>query len=65
MLVVVISTVGEELVGLLAWPSDLPSDWSPVEVFDQWQQLGDVVAVAAGQADCQRDAARVDEQMVL
>jgi hypothetical protein len=36
-----------------------------VQVLDQWQQLGDVVTVAAGQGDCQRDAARVDEQMVL
>jgi hypothetical protein len=36
-----------------------------VEVFDQRQQLGDVVAVPAGQADRQRDAAGVDEQMVL
>lgn len=65
MLVVVIATVGEEPVWLLAWPSDLPGDWPAVEVFDQRQQLGDIVAVPAGQADRQRDARRVDEQMVL
>ena len=65
MLVVVIAAVGEEPVGLLAWPSDLPSHWPPVEAFDQRQQLGDIVAVAAGQADRERDPARVDEQMVL
>ena len=65
MLVMVVAAVGEEPVGFLAWPADLPSDWPPVEVFDQRQQLGDVVAVPAGQADRQRDAAGVDEQMVL
>jgi hypothetical protein len=65
VLVVVIATVSEEPVRLLAWPSDLACDRPAVEVFDQRQQLGDVVAVPAGEADRQRDAARVDEQMVL
>lgn len=37
VLVVVIATVGEETVGLLAWPSDLPCDRPAVEVFDQRQ----------------------------
>ena len=35
VLVVVIATVGQETVGLLAWPADLPGDGSAVEVFDQ------------------------------
>jgi hypothetical protein len=36
-----------------------------VEVFDQWQQLGGVVAVPAGQSDREMDAARINEEMVL
>ena len=65
VLVVVIATVGEQPVGLLAWAADLPGDRPAVEVFDQRDQLGDIVAVPAGQADRQRDAAGVDEQVVL
>ena len=65
MLVVVIATVGKEPVGLLAWTTDLSGDRPAVEVFEQRDQLGDVVAVPAGQSDRQRDAAGVDEQMVL
>jgi hypothetical protein len=65
VLVVVIAPVSEEPVGLLARTPDLAGDGPPVEVFDQRQQLGDVVAVPAGQADRERDAARVDEEVVL
>jgi hypothetical protein len=65
VLVMVIAAVSEEPVGLLAWPSDLSGDRPAVEVFDQCQQLGDVVAVTASDADRQRDAAGIDEQMVL
>jgi hypothetical protein len=36
-----------------------------VEVFDQREQLGDVVAVPASQPDGQWDAAGVDQEMVL
>jgi hypothetical protein len=36
-----------------------------VQILDQWQQLGDVMAVAAGQRDSEWDAAGVDEEMVL
>jgi hypothetical protein len=36
-----------------------------VQLIEQRQQLGDVVAVAAGQCDGQRDAGRVDQQVVL
>jgi hypothetical protein len=65
VLVVVIAGVGENAVGLLAWPTLLAGHRSCVEVFQQRDQLGDVVAVSARQADCERDAARVDEEMVL
>jgi len=36
-----------------------------MEVVEQRQQLRHVVAVAAGQRDGERDAGRVDEQMVF
>lgn len=65
MLVVVIAAVGEQPVGLLARPSNLAGDRPAVEIFDQRDQLRDVVAVPAGQANRQRDAAGVDEQVVL
>jgi hypothetical protein len=65
VLVVVIAAVGEDEVGFVARPADLAGDWSGVEIVEQWQQLGDVVAVGASQRDGQRDAGRVDEQMVL
>jgi hypothetical protein len=62
VLVVVITTVGQDTVGLLARPSDLSRDWTPVEVFDQRDELGNVVMVPAGQSDREWDAARVYEQ---
>lgn len=65
VLVVVIAAVGEQPVGLLAWPSDLAGDGPTVEVFDQRDQLGDVVAVPSGEGDRQRDAAGDHEQVVL
>ena len=65
MLIVVIAAVGEETVGLLAWPADLAGHRPPVEVFDQREQLGDIVAVPAGQSDREWDAARVYEEMML
>lgn len=65
MLVVVIATISKNTVGLLAWPADLPGDWPAVEVFDQRDQLRDVVAVPASQRNREWDAARVDEQVVL
>lgn len=65
MLVVVITAVGQQPVGLSAWPSDLAGDRPAVEVFEQRDQLRDVVAIAAGEGDRKRDAARIDEQVVL
>ncbi len=47
VLVVVVGAVGEHLVGALAGPATAASHgW---ELVDQWQELGDVVAVAAGE----------------
>jgi hypothetical protein len=65
VLVVVIAAIGEQQVGLLAGPADLAGDRPGVQIVKQRQQLGNVVAVAAGQRDGQRDAGRVDQQMVL
>jgi hypothetical protein len=65
VLVVVIAAIGEQQVGFLAWPADLPGDRPGVQIVEQRQQLGDVVAVGAGQRDGQRDAGRVDQQMMF
>ncbi len=65
VLLVVIAPVCENPVGLLAWPSDLAGYGPAVEVFDQRDQLREVVAVPASQRDRERDAARVDKQVVL
>jgi hypothetical protein len=65
VLVVVIAAVGQEPVGLLAWPADLASHGPAVEVFDQRDQLGNIVAIPASQPDREWDAARVDQEMVL
>jgi hypothetical protein len=65
VLVVVIASIGEESIGLPARASELAGDRTAVEVFEQRDQLGDVVAVAAGEADRQRDATGVDQQMML
>ena len=65
VLVEVIATISQDTVGLLAWPPALASHRTSVEVFDQRQQLGDVVTVAAGQGNCQRYSARVNQQVVL
>jgi hypothetical protein len=65
VLVVVIAAVGQDEVGLLARPAGLAGDRSGVEILQQRDQLGDVVAVTAGQRDGQRNAAGVDEQVVL
>ena len=61
----VVAAIGEQEVGLLTRSAGLAADRSGVEVVEQRQQLCDVVAVAAGQRDGERDAGRVDEQMVF
>jgi hypothetical protein len=65
VLVVVIAAVGQQPVGLLARSSGLAGDRPAVQILEQRDQLGDVIALAAGEPDRQRDAAGVDEQMVL
>lgn len=61
--VVVVAAVGEQCLGSVAWPADATADgWHAVEQLDQ---LGDVVAVAAGERPGERDAAAVYEEVVL
>ena len=63
VLVVVVAAVGEQRVGPAAGPADAAAyRGHPVE---QREQLGDVVAVAAGERPRQRQPAAVYEQMVL
>ena len=63
VLVVVVAAVGEQRLGSSSRSTDASADgWDAVEQFDQ---LGDVVAVAAGERPGQRDAAAVYEEMVL
>ncbi len=49
MLGVVNASIGQDTVGLLAWTARLAGDGPLAQVFDQREQLGDVVAVAASQ----------------
>jgi hypothetical protein len=63
VLVVVIAAVGEEPLSALARTSRLTGDGT--YSVDQRQQLGDVVAIAASQADRERNPIGVGDQMVL
>jgi hypothetical protein len=65
VLVEVIAAVGQDEVGLLARSAGLARDRPSMQCVQEWDQLGDVVAVSAGQRDGQRDAGRVDDQVVL
>ena len=65
VLVVVIAAVGQDQVGFAAWTTGLASDRPAVQILEQWDQLRNVVAVAAGQRNGERDAARVDKQVVF
>jgi hypothetical protein len=61
--VVVVAAVGDQDLRSPSRPADAAADGRhPVE---QFQQLGDVVAVRAGQRPGERDAAAVYEQVVL
>ena len=63
IVVVVVAAVGEQLLGTTSRPPAPPADrWHGV---DQRDEPRDVVAVAAGQGDRQRDAAGVADQVVL
>ena len=63
VLVVVVASVGSNTVGPPARPADLAAHWR--DLVDQWDQLGDVVAVAAGDAPGEREAAAVYQEVVL
>ena len=63
VLVVVITAVGEQLVGALSGAAALAAQ-RPEPVHER-EQLGDVVAMAAGQRRGQRDPRRVGQQVVL
>lgn len=47
VLVVVVAAVGQQRVGAPGWPADAARDGR--DLVEQWQGLGDVVAVPAGQ----------------
>ena len=61
--VVVVAAVGEQLPRSAAGPAAPAPDRR--DGVDQREELGDVVAVAAGQGDRERDAAGVADQVVL
>ena len=59
----VVAAIGDELIGAAARPADGPAHGRyPV---DERDHLGDIVAVAAGEGEGERDAALVDDQVVL
>jgi hypothetical protein len=59
----VVAAVGDEHPGLAPWPADADADWW--DRIQQGNELGDVVAVTAGQDDGQWDAGRVGQDVVL
>ena len=63
VLVVVVAAVSGDPVGAAARPADLAADGR--YPLDERDQLGDVVAVAAGDRPGERDPGRVDEKVVL
>jgi hypothetical protein len=65
VLVVVIAAIGQDAVGLASRAARLAGDRPGVEILEQRDQLRDVVAIAAGQRDRERDPAGIDEQVVL
>ncbi len=65
VLVVVIAAVGQNKIRLLARAADLSRDRAAMQVLKERHQLGDVVAVAAGERDGQRYPRGIDQQVVL
>ena len=63
VLVVVVAAVAEHPFGAAAWPADAAADRR--DAVEQLGQLGDVVAVPAGERPRERDAAALYEQVVL
>ena len=63
VLVVVVAAVGDHGLRPSPWPADTATDGRyPVEEFEQ---LGDVVAISTGERPGQRDPAAVYEEVVL
>jgi hypothetical protein len=65
VLVEVIAAIGKHDAGLGPGAAGLAGDRASAELVQQRDELGDVVAVAAGQGHGQRDAGGVDDQVVL
>jgi hypothetical protein len=63
VLVVVVAAVGGYPVGPSAWPADLAAHWR--DALNERDELGDVVAVAAGDRPRERDPGRVYEKVML
>jgi hypothetical protein len=63
VLVVVVAAVGGDAVGAPAWPARLATYRR--HPLDQRQELGNVVAVAAGDSPGERDPGRVYEKVML
>jgi hypothetical protein len=63
VLVVVIASIREHPLGPSAWVSSPAAHRS--DGIHQRQELGDIVAMSASEADRQRNAVRVGQQMVL
>ena len=63
VLVVVVAAIGGDPLGPSAWPADLAAHrWYAL---DERHELGDVVAVAAGERPGERDARGVYEKVML
>ena len=65
ILVVVIAAIREDSVGFLPGSPTLAGHGPCVQVVQQRDQLGDVVAVAGGECDGQRNAGRIHQQVVF
>lgn len=63
VLVVVVAAISDHALGTLAGSADGAADGR--HLVEQRDQLGDVVAVATGDREGERDPGRVDEEMVL
>ncbi len=63
VLIVVVAAVTERNVGTTPRPAALAPHGR--HCLKQWDELGDVVAVAAGQSDGERDAGGIGNQVVL
>jgi hypothetical protein len=63
VLVMVVASVGRDTVGSTARPANTAAHWR--HALDERDQLGDVVAVTAGERPGERDPGRVDQEVVF